>query len=148
MRAFPGDDITFVLLEKSNMGAQGERPENMDQILQKMMGFETLGTDYAGIADNCIYEIEEAVTEWQKVLNLKEVPIAIYTAVSFRNLVLDPAPRADREVGAWVDGGRGAHEPQGDLKGDCPAFPQGRAAQPGADLISGRAEGGLGKADL
>ena len=46
-----------------------------------MSNFETIKIDYAGISDNCIYEIEEYLSENDSVINFKNVTF-------YKNLVM------------------------------------------------------------
>lgn len=49
--------------------------------MTRMSNFETIKIDYAGISDNCIYEIEEYLSENDSVINFKNVTF-------YKNLVM------------------------------------------------------------
>lgn len=71
MRAFPQDDIKFVFREKNNASLSEARFEEKESIMHRMANFEIMRVDYAGISDNCIYEIEKLITDTPNILNFK-----------------------------------------------------------------------------
>lgn len=71
METYPQDDIKFVFKESVHSGLSEERLNEKTEILKRMADFEIISKDHAGVAENCLYEVNEMLGKNEKILNFK-----------------------------------------------------------------------------
>lgn len=76
INAFPSDDIAFIFAEKVNASLSETRVDQKEEIMNRMLNFEVIKQDHAGISDNCLWELETFMKELEngkKIFKFTEI---------------------------------------------------------------------------
>ena len=69
--AYPADDFHFIFKEKINASKVESRLEQKQDIMKRMHDFSVIKMDTCGIADNCLFEVEESLKRKEPFIDFK-----------------------------------------------------------------------------
>jgi hypothetical protein len=70
---YPNDDFMFIFKEKVNASVVESRFEQKEALIERMNNFDLIHQDAGGVADNCIFELDNLTNSNNPILNLKEL---------------------------------------------------------------------------